>query len=482
MAQKSLRKLLLSLSVATVLTCSWSGNVFADGDNVEALEARIADLEKLVHQLLADRSAPQNVPAGAVTVEMVEEKATEVAVATEADFAQAAGFTESSAAAALKAHQLAVAEVAHKHNYKFGGFVKADVIYSDFGGGSYSGAGRDFYLPGTVQIGDKGESYLDFHAKESRINFKSTHNLDNGAKIGTFIEFDMQLSPGGNERVSNSYSPRMRHAFATYNKWLFGQTWMTFYNVSTIPENLDFIGPSDGSLFGRQTQIRYTNGPWMIAVENPETTVTTFVDEDGKFTTLDDGGEPFRVVADDNNVPDLAVRYNMKGDWGTFSAAATLRQLAYQNDAAGIDDTTSGYGISLTGKFLLGARDDFRWQLNTGSGLGRYIGLNTSNGAVLDADGNLHAIDSSGGFASYRHFWSDQWRSNLTLSYLTVDNDTTLTGADATKDVGSLHVNMIYAPQPKLIFGLEFLYAERELESGDDGDLTRLQFSAKYAF
>ena len=469
MAPQSLRKLLLSLSVAAILTCSWTGSVFADGDNVEALEARIVDLERLVHQLLAERSAPQNVAATAVTVEMVEEKATEVAVAKEAEFAQAAGFTESSAAAALKAHQLAVAEEAHKHNYKFGGFVKTDIIYSDFGGGSYSGAGRDFYIPATVKIGDKGESYLDFHAKESRINFKSTHNLDNGAKIGTFIEFDMQLSPGGDERISNSYNPRMRHAFATYNKWLFGQTWMTFYNVSTIPENLDFVGPADGSLFGRQTQIRYTNGPWMIAAENPETTVTPF-------------GGGGRIVADDNNVPDLAARYNLKGDWGTFSAAATLRQLAYQNDAAGIDDSASGYGLSLTGKFLLGARDDFRWQLNTGSGLGRYIGLNTSNGAVLDADGNLHAIDSSGGFASYRHFWSDQWRSNLTLSYLAVDNDITLTGTGATKDVGSIHVNMIYAPQPKLIFGLEFLYAERKLESGADGDLTRLQFSAKYAF
>jgi hypothetical protein len=247
---------------------------------------------------------------------------------------------------------------------------------------------------------------------------------------------------------------------------------MTFYNVSTIPENLDFVGPADGSLFGRQTQIRYTNGSWMFAVENPETTVTV----------LDDKGKAFRVVADDNNVPDFALRYNLKRDWGTFSAAGTFRQLAYQNNEAEINDKTTGYGISLTGKFLLGERDDFRWQFNTGSGLGRYIGLNTTNAVVLDADGKLHAIDVNGVYGSYRHFWNEKWRSNLTLSYLAIDNDTDLTGLEATKDVGSIHVNMIYAPQPKLIFGLEFLYAERELESGDYGDLKRLQFSAKYAF
>ena len=83
----------------------------------------------------------------------------------------------------MEEHQAAEAEKAHKHSYKFGGYVKADVIYSDFDGGSYQGAGRDFYIPATVQVGDGGESYLDFHAKESRINFKSTHLLDNGAKL-----------------------------------------------------------------------------------------------------------------------------------------------------------------------------------------------------------------------------------------------------------------------------------------------------------
>jgi len=357
MAQKSLRKLLLSLSVTAVLTCSWSGSVFADGDEVASLEARIAELESLVHQLLETQQAP---PAAATQVEARAEAAAEAKVA-----------------AMMDEHHKATAEKAKKHTYKFGGFIKADVIYSDFGDGSYSGAGRDFYIPATVKVGGVGESYLDFHAKESRINFKSTHNLDNGAKLGTYLEFDMQLSPGGDERISNSYNPRMRHAFATYNKWLFGQTWMTFYNVSTIPENLDFDScPADGSLFGRQVQLRYTNGPWMIAAENPETTVTPY-------------GGGGRIVADDNNIPDLALRYNRKGDWGTFSAAATVRQLAYENNATGIDDSTSGYGISLTGKFLLGARDDFRWQFNTGSGLGRYIGLNTTNGAVLDANGNL---------------------------------------------------------------------------------------------
>ena len=450
MPRKSLRKLLLSLSVATVLTFSWSGSVIADADEVAALEARIVELEKLVHQLL------QTQPAPAATTAEVQAQAEEAA--------------EAKVVAMLGEHETAVAEKVHKHSYKFGGFIKTDVIFSDYSSGSYSGAGRDFYIPGTIPVGDgKGESYLDFHAKESRINFKSTHNLDNGAKIGTFLEMDFHLPPGGNERVSNSFNPRIRHAFVTYNKWLVGQTWMTFFNVGALPENLDFVGPAESTIFGRQPMIRYTTGSWQFAVENPETTITPY-------------GGGGRIVADDNMMPDLVVRYNMKGDWGTFTVAGTYRELAYVNNGAGIDDSTGGYGISLSGKFVFGNKDDFRWMASTGSGMGRYIGLNTANGAVLDADGNLHAIDSWGAFGSFRHLWSDKWRSNATLGYLSVDNDTDLTGTGVTKTASSVHLNLIYSPQPKLDFGVEFMYADREIESGADGDMTRIQFSAKYAY
>jgi hypothetical protein len=455
MAQMAVRRLLLSLSVATVLTCSWSGNVMADGDEVSALEARIAELEALVHQLIQNQQAPV-AAAPTVSTAEVEAKAEEAAEAKVTEL--------------LAAHEAVTAEEVHKHSYKFGGFIKTDVIYSDYDSGSYSGAGRDFYIPGTIPVGDNpGESYLDFHIKESRINFRSTHNLDNGAKIGTFLELDFQLSGQGNERVSNSFSPRVRHAFVTYNKWLVGQTWQTFFNVGALPENLDFVGPAESTLFGRQPMIRYTNGPWQIAVENPETTITPY-------------GGGGRIVADDNTAPDVVLRYNLKGDWGGFTAAGIVRQLAYENNAASIDDKTTGWGISLSGKFVFGNKDDFRWMATTGSGMGRYMALNTANGAVLDMDGNLHAIDSSGIFGSYRHLWSDKWRSNLTLGYLSVDNDTDLTGMGVTKNASSLHANLIYSPQPKLDFGIELLLADREIESGADGDMTRVQFSAKYAY
>jgi hypothetical protein len=150
--------------------------------------------------------------------------------------ASAEAIAEEKVTELMAQHHTKEEKKAAKHTFKFGGYIKADLIYSDFGGDSVSGssAGRDFYFPSTIPVGDAGESYVDLHAKESRINFKSTHDLDNGTKMTTFVEVDFLLSGQGDERVSNSFAPRLRHAFFTYNKWLFGQTWMTFFNVGAL--------------------------------------------------------------------------------------------------------------------------------------------------------------------------------------------------------------------------------------------------------
>ena len=74
-----------------------------------------------------------------------------------------------------------------------------------------------------------------------------------------FIEMDF-WGGGGNEIVSNSANPRIRHAFIKYKDVLAGQTWSTFMNTSAIPESADFAGATLGLVFIRQGQVRYTMG------------------------------------------------------------------------------------------------------------------------------------------------------------------------------------------------------------------------------
>ncbi len=357
--------------------------------------------------------------------------------------------------------------------YKFGGYVKFDAMFSDYSGDTPDSNNlcRQFYVVGCVPTSDSSRDMsTDFMARESRINFRSDTVLDNGDKLGTYIEMDFLTHGDGNERVSNSYSPRLRHAFLKYNGWLFGQTWSTFMDVSVLPENLDFVGPAESTTFIRQGQVRYTTGAWEFAAENPHT----------DYLTYDNGATGTASVSDVDTVPDLVVRYTFKLDGGSYIKVAGLyRSLNVDTDAASSSET--GLGISASAKFMFG-QDDLRAMVTWGSGVGRYLALNASRAAVLDSSGSLKAIDQVAAFISYRHLWNDKWRSNLTFGTLSIDNDTALTGTSVTETATSVHVNLLYQAAPKLTIGAEYFVANRDLESGADGDLNRLMFSAKYAF
>jgi hypothetical protein len=353
---------------------------------------------------------------------------------------------------------------------KVGGFVKLDVISSGYENSDLSAGnlGRDYYLPSSIPVSTASNESrdIDFHAKSSRINFEIASQI-NDKRVAGFFEWDF-MTTTGDERVTNAYSPQLRHAYFTYDNWLFGQTWSTFQNAGALPEALDYIGPSEGTVFVRQAQVRYTMGPWQFSVENPETTVTEY-------------GQNNRVVTDDATLPDLVARYNLNADWGNLVFAGLLRDLNYEEGAA-IDDNEIGFGVSVSGKIKVGSRDDLRFMVTGGSGIGRYIGLNTFNDAALNTDGNLEAIDGLAAFVAYRHVWTDQLRSSFYYSALQADHDTALVSSAVTKRVHSLHANLLYSPVTKVTVGVEVMHAERELENNSDGSMNRIQFSAKYDF
>lgn len=358
-------------------------------------------------------------------------------------------------------------------NVSFNGYIKIDALASQYSDGTLgSGSiGRDFYIPSLTPVGGENEgSQFDAHVRQSRFRFTSDSDLSNGEKIKGVLEFDLQVVPDGNERISNSHQLRIRHGFISYKNWTIGQTWTTFFDVKGLPDTLDFIGNTDGSIFVRQPLIKYKTGGFEIALENPETTVTPF------------GGGP-RIVTDDNSVPDLIGRYTFTPEWGHVSVAAIARQLSLQDDQNGnnIDATDTGFGITATSKINLG-KDDLRLTFFTGSGLGRYAALNAVNGAVLTADNELEAIDSTGFAIAYRHVWNEKWRSSFVYSQFNADNDVDLTGTSATEQTFSTRANIIYSPSKELKFGLEYTFAERSLENDLEGDLNRLQASAQYSF
>lgn len=358
------------------------------------------------------------------------------------------------------------------HTVRFGGFIKTDASVS-----RYSGAGpingdslREFHVPGSIPIGGQREdAATDFNARQTRF-WLTTDGLVGGHKVGTRLEMDFQTLPGvTDQRTTSPANPALRRAFVTIDNWLVGQEWSNFQNTAVLPESADFIGAAEGTVFVRQVQVRYTRGPLSVSVENPETTVTPF-------------GGGARILSNVNTTPDLTARYAVSRPWGDVQFAGLLRQLKLQNAAAGIDATTTGWGLSASAKIKVGDKDDIRLMLSGGEGIGRYLGLNFANDAVLNASGGLDAIGVVAGFAAYRHVWSPGVRSNLVWSAQRVDNDIALTGLNANRSAQSIHANLIWSPVAAFDLGAELVFADRKIESGASGDMTRLILFAKYGF
>lgn len=452
------------LASCVLLALMLPGHVLAQTAKEQQLEARVAELERMVQQL--------------VSQQQVQTQVTEVRAAQ----AAAPAIAATPAPAPAVKNPIQATTISPSANpgtrFSYGGFIKLDasVTSTDAGDIADGSVGRLFYVPKAIPVGAKatreGGSDTDMGANFSRFWFAADTDLDSGDKLKGYLEFDLfgggSTAFTGNEVATNTYALTLRHAYVTWNKWLAGQTWSNFQDANALPDTVDFLGPTEGTVFVRQAQLRYTSGPWSFSVENPETVYTPF------------RGNMAQVAGDDGAVPDVTARYTAKGDWGHFSVGALARQLKYQSGR--INDSTTGYGLSVSGKWNVGASDDLRYMVTAGSGIGRYVGLALNNDAVLDATGDLENIDLVAGFVGWRHVFSPKLRGNLFYSRAQYDNQTALTGLGITKSAQSAHVNLIYTPIPKLDIGAEYIWGQREIETGEKGELNRLQTHVKYSF
>lgn len=455
------RPRLLAMAVVAALAMS-PGAVFAQTAKERELEARIAQLEQMVEQMVSRQQQTDT----AVT-EVRTAQATQSSQLPAPPAAQVAGATAPVQATTItpQANPGTV--------FTFGGNVRVDGMVTKTTDGDIAKgtAGRDFYVPGAIPVGGDGpDTYSDAHAKFSRVWFDASTVLDSGDKVGARVEFDFFGGALGNTAATNTIGATLRHAYLTYNNWLVGQTWSNFMDTSALLDSVDFVGPTDAVVFVRQPQVRYTSGPWTVSVESPETTVQPF-------------GGGARVIAGDNGaIPDVIARYTHKADWGHFSVAGMARQLKYE-PVAGAESTDTGFGATASGLVKLGDSTDIRYQVSAGEGIGRYIGLATiQQDATVDAGGDIDALGGWAGYVGLRQVFTRTVRGNVFYARSEWDNDTAWTGFGVTRKVHSVHANVIWSPVPKLDFGIEAIWGERTLESGADGELMRLHTMARYTF
>ncbi len=428
----------------------------AQASNPEEMEARLAALEAMVAELRNELEAER-----ARSAERDHAMVDRVAILETREAAQPV-----TAAASPPGNGF----MAGATNITYGGFIDIDAHLTDLSDGDLApnSITRDFYIPGATPIGGagEGEADFDFTAQGSRFFFATTTPTDRG-EVRSRLEFDFLGSPGGNERVSNSYNPRLRVAWAEMGNWRIGQDWSTFQNTAAIPESASFLVLSDGMVFVRQAQVRYTNGSFQASLENTDTTVTPF-------------GGGGRIEAGDGAMPDVVARYNLRGEGVNVAVAGIARRLSAE--VGGIDGDAFGWGLSVQGRVSLTDTSDLRFSLTGGEGVGRYIGLNAINGAVADANGDLEPIPVLGGLLAWRQELGGNRRFNIGYSYLQADNDVALTGMSATRSVQSGYAALLTTLPGGVTIGGEVMIGTRELENGATGTISRATISTKYSF
>ena len=333
-----------------------------------------------------------------------------------------------------------------------GGYIKLDVRHVN-GDIAY----QDYWVANYPGNEPTDTSHTGFNVRESRVNLK----VDYGDITG-FVEIDF-YGGGGNEIISNSSNPRLRHLYFTYQNWTAGQAWSTFMPVRSMPETLDFGGPFIGEAFMRAVLVRYTYGNWEFAIENPETW------GDGDIGTPSSAIGLSGDEADaDETLPDFITRYTHTADWGWIAVAAMLRQV----DEGGIDETA--VAANLAGVIKTYQQDELRFQISGGKP-GRYASAAMSPDIVVDPSTEQVEVEETLAYSvSYRHHWSDTLRT--TAYYGAAETEI------LEKKRAQWGINLIRQVNKHLKVGVEFGNYAIDDEGLVAVDSDYLQFSAQMSF
>lgn len=345
-------------------------------------------------------------------------------------------------------------------------------------------------LNGSAEGNRNGRAYL--HARTSRIGIEASTPSALGP-IGIKIEGDFNNDPRtGNAAVSgdikniytqqatNSYNFRLRHAYGQFGGLLIGQTWSTFMDVDNSPETVDFNGPT-GSTFIRQPMIKYTyntasSGSFTGAIEN---SVSYVLDKTATVTT-----KGF------SRVPDLVLRWDKGFTWGGMSVRGVTHELRVK-DGAGISQSSMGYGVAASALIKTVDNDFLTAGITYGTGIGRYF--NYIEGAFYDDTNNRILKEKAIGVVlGYQIKPSTTLRYNLAFGWQrNYDNQYTdfarANGLDSgrfgiNRSVWQGHVGFIWNPVKGVDIGTEYVFGKRKTLAGEKGEMSRLDFSAKYYF
>jgi len=327
----------------------------------------------------------------------------------------------------------------------------------------------DAFIPSTIPVPQVSSvSNFNTSIRESRLSADFRIPVSDVGTARLFMQFDFFGSNGAT-------TPRLRHLYAQVDNILVGQTNTAFMDPDAWPDIVEFQGPTSG-LLARPPQIRYSFllGKGMsgaVSVEQPVSDISFSVNGAAAVPTTP--------------APDAAVHFRYEGERGHVQLSSVFRQLAVQLPNGGPQESTLGWGVSLTSTLRTFGRDALNYQVAYGNGISRYAG--DTGGLGLDAaprtqtDLTLKALPLFAPWISYQHWWTRSVRSSATFGLAKLQNTEFQPGNTYHKSTYS-SANVIWNAVGSLDFGAEFMYGWVEEKNGQHANAPRIQFSGRYTF
>lgn len=346
---------------------------------------------------------------------------------------------------------------------------------------------RDDFVTNTIPVPEQSGQNFNMSARYSRIVIESfTPTSFDDWNVHTFIEGD--FFNGAAQAAGAGGNPlRLRFAFVDFGYFRVGQQNTVFMDSNAFPSTADFAGPR-GLANLRRPSVRMTlpigeSLYWATGIEQPFSDITT-------------SGQG----SNEQDVPDIATHLRFESVFGHVQLSGVGRAIGYRPTGGDLT-RRGGWGASASTVFhpwaaLTGCdpvnnpnptgleRSRILAQCTAGQGIARYL----QDSAGLGLDGQVDPIDGSfdlpfvlGWTASYEHWLSDKWLTNLTYSAVHVDNTSNQPGSTYS-EAHYVAASLWWIPVTRLSLAIEYLHGIRENENNQSADADRIQTLLQYNF
>ena len=335
------------------------------------------------------------------------------------------------------------------------GFVRGDANYI------IEGANNDFN--GVAKVGGTGtndpasvKDKLLATAKTTRLGLDFNTNVAGDNKLGGKVEVDF----AGSTTDSNG-ALRIRHAYLTYNNWLFGQTTSNFLS-NHAPEMIDF-GTNVGGGTNRLPQVRYG---FNLA---PATKL---------FISAEEGDSSGKNIK--YSVPNLTAKLTQGFADGKGSVSARALVENYKS----ADDSDTAWGLAAGVNYQVMDPLKISADVSYVDGNSNYLYGSNSAYVVNTSNGKIAQNEAFGVQVGGTYKFNEKLRSTLAYGALFADDSTDYATLNSTanEEVYQAWINFIYSPVKPLDLGVEYINGKRDTFAGNSYKDNRVGLMAKYSF